>query len=176
MTTYRDQLVKVIADMSGENAEYIIRDYFVDRELRFIDKEIAKYEDLKDQIWTDAIEQVEKAIDRSFTPNTVNVGDGVTICLHSDRHAGTVIKKTKTTITIQRDKATLDPNFKPEIVAGGYAGNCTNNEDQTYTYERDPEGMIETFRWSKKNARYQGGDDGSIKVIKGRYEFYDYNF
>lgn len=42
----------------------------------------------------------------------LDVGDGATICLYSDRHACTVIAKTAKTITLRRDKAMLDPNFK----------------------------------------------------------------
>jgi hypothetical protein len=103
----------------------------------------------------------------------VEVGDGVTVCLYSDRHAGTVIKRTKCTITVQRDKATLNPDFKPEVVAGGFAGHCTNQDEQTYTYERDSKGSIETYRWSEKRGIFQ---NDSIKVINGRREFYDYNF
>lgn len=106
----------------------------------------------------------------------VQVGDGVTICLYSDRNAGTVIKRTAKSITVQRDIATLDPNFKPEFVVGGFAGHCTNQNEQTYTYERDEEGSIETFRWSDKYGRYCGGGDQTIKIINGRHEFYDYNF
>lgn len=102
----------------------------------------------------------------------IEVGDGVTLHLWSDSHACTVIAKTKTTITIQRDKATLDPNFKPERI--GF--HCTNQDEQTYTYERDPEGEIIRCRWSEKHGRYQTGGDGSMKISRGRREFYDYNF
>ena len=75
---------------------------------------------------------------RKARNSEVEIGDGVTEYLYSDAHAFTVIAKTKKTITIQRDKAILDPNFKPEWIAGGFAGHCTNQEDQTYTYERNP--------------------------------------
>ena len=51
-----------------------------------------------------------------LTPATVQVGDGVTICYWSDRHAATVIKKTPLSLTVRRDKATLDPSFKPEWI------------------------------------------------------------
>lgn len=106
----------------------------------------------------------------------IEVGEGVTLRLWSDAHACTVIAKTKTTITIQQDTATLDPNFKPEWVAGGFAGHCTNQDEQSYTYERNPNGRIYKCRWSEKNGQYQTGSDGSIKITRGRREFYDYNF
>lgn len=104
----------------------------------------------------------------------VKVGDGVTVRYYSDSEAYTVIKRTKSTITIQRDKATLDPNFKPEFIAGGFAGHCVNQNEQTYTYERDENGTIQTARWSEKDGMFKV--NGCLKVFNGRREFYDYNF
>ena len=106
----------------------------------------------------------------------VQVGDGVTICYWSDQHAATVISRTAKSITVQRDTATLDPSFKPEFIVGGFAGHCTNQDEQTYTYERNPKGRIETYRWSNKYGQYRSAGDQSIKIINGRHEFYDYNF
>ena len=103
----------------------------------------------------------------------VKVGDGVTYHLYSDSQACTVIKRTAKTITIQEDKATLDPNFKPEFVVGGFAGHCTNQNEQTYTYESDPNGRTITARWSEKRGAFVYCD----KIItNGRHQFYDYNF
>lgn len=106
----------------------------------------------------------------------IEVGDGVTMYLWSDAHACTVISRTEKTLTIQRDKATLSPNFKPVRVPGGFAGHCINNEDQEWTYERDPRGEIIKCRWSEKHGCWQTGSDGSIKIGRGRHEHYDYNF
>ncbi len=99
------------------------------------------------------------------------VGDGATIQLWSDSHACTIIKVTAETITLQQDKATLDPIFKPEFTPGGH---CTNQDKQTYTYERDPEGKVTTFHWSNKYKRYS--KPGYETILEGRSEFYDYNF
>lgn len=106
----------------------------------------------------------------------IGVGDGVTLCLYSDRHAYTVIAKTAKTITIQRDKATLDPNFKPQWEVGGFAGHCTNQDEQKWTYERNPNGEIKKCYWSERLGRYTTGGDQSIRISPGRREFYDYNF
>lgn len=106
----------------------------------------------------------------------IEVGDGVTMYLYSDRKAYTVIAKTAKTITIQRDKAIRDPNFKPEWVPGGFSAICVNSNDQNWTYERNPDGEIIRCRWSEKNGRYQTGSDGSIAIGRGRHEYYDYNF
>lgn len=117
---------------------------------------------------------VAKFRERYLTPANIRVGDGVTVNLWSDRHAATVIKVTKSTVTVRRDKATLNPDFKPEWIPGGFAGHCTNQDEQTYTYEPDEKGTQYTFRWSRKYQRY--GQPGDLTLSKGRHEFYDYNF
>lgn len=103
----------------------------------------------------------------------IKEGDGITINLWSDSHAYTVIKRTPSTITVQRDKAILDKNFKPEWIAGGFAGHCTNQDEQSYTYERNEKGEVLTLRYSKKYGRFMYLEK-SISI--GRHEFYDYNF
>lgn len=103
----------------------------------------------------------------------IKEGDGITINLWSDSHAYTVIKRTPSTITVQRDKAILDKNFKPEWIAGGFAGHCTNQDEQSYIYERNEKGEVLTLRYSKKYGRFMYLEK-SISI--GRHEFYDYNF
>lgn len=105
----------------------------------------------------------------------LKVGDGVTCCMWSDKHAYTVIKRTAKTITIQRDKAILSEDFRPEIIPGGFAGYCVNQDKQTYTYERNPNGKIYTCRWSDRLGGFKNPYKDSRLVI-GRHEFYDYNF
>ena len=120
-------------------------------------------------------EEITGGFERTaLTPATVKVGDGVTINLWSDRHAATVIKVTAKTVTVRRDKATLNPDFKPEFIPGGFAAHCTNQSEQRYTYEPDEKGEIRTFHWSDKFQRY--GQPGNLTLSKGRHEFYDYNF
>lgn len=158
-----------------ENSQYIVRNYefmrLVESRQRFLDRgdsTTAGY------IQNDIEEFVRKYDSRYLTPGNAKVGDGATVVLYSDRYAGTIIKVTPLSITVQRDTATLDPEFKPEWIIGGFAGHCTNQEDQKYTYERDEHGEIYTFRWSDKHQSY--GRPGNLRAIKGRHEFYDYNF
>lgn len=108
-----------------------------------------------------------------WVKENVEPGDGMTVCLWSDRHAYTVIKKTKTTVTLRRCKATLSPDFKPEFIVGGFVAHCTNQNEQTYTYEEDPDGEVIIAHWSQKKAGYY---TNGAHVIAGRHEFYDYNF
>lgn len=103
----------------------------------------------------------------------VKVGDGVTYRLYSDAQACTVIKRTAKSITIQEDEATLDPNFKPEIIAGGFVGHCVNQNEQTYTYKANPNGRKITARWSEKYGAFMYCGKA---IFNGRHQFYDYNF
>lgn len=176
MTTIREKIEKTINELYGENAIYVLRDRSVKDDIATAERFAAKgREDMVEFCSNTALKRAEEFNENRLSPATVKVGDGATVCLFSDRNAGTIVKVTKASITIQYDKATLDPNFKPEVIPGGFAGHCVNQEDQTYTYERNPEGRKEVFRWSNKYNHYQG-KDGSIIVIKGRHEFYDYNF
>lgn len=131
--------------------------------------------ELKALPWTCDYEkkcEQEKPI-RSRFYQGLEVGDGVTVHLYSDSEAYTIIKRTAKTITLQRDIATLDPNFKPKFIEGGFCGHCVNQNEQKYTYERDPNGHIITARWSDKRGAFIYLDK---VVTAGRNEFYDYNF
>ena len=168
-----ESLVEQLKTTYGENAIYIMQDNYVQQELEYVQWREAQG-DAPEYTYEYAWAHIERIASNKLTPATVEVGDGVTINLWTDRHAATVIKKTKYTLTVQHDKATLDPNFKPEWIPGGFAAHCTNQSEQTYTYERDPNGRIETFRWSNRHGQY--GQPGSPTLSKGRHEFYDYNF
>lgn len=119
-------------------------------------------------------EMIRQYDEHHLTPANAKVGDGATVYLYSDSHAGTIVKVTKCTVTVRRDKATLNPNFKPEFVPGGFAAHCTNQHEQSYTYEPDENGTLTTVYWSKKHNCY--GLPGNLQLSKGRHEFYDYNF
>lgn len=180
METIRARVENQIRATYGANAEFILNDWDVNHEIAMAEKYgcgiTNQDQRISNMCERRALEKAELFNEKRLTPATAKIGDGATIRLWSDRHACTIIKMTRCTITVQQDKATLDPNFKPEWIEGGFAGHCTNQDEQSYTYERDPNGRIKTFRWSKKNNCYQGGGDGSIKLSKGRHEFYDYNF
>jgi hypothetical protein len=92
----------------------------------------------------------------------VNVGDGVTICYYTDREAGTIIKRTKNTITYQQDKAIrIDNNGM--------------SDSQEYRYERDSNGKIEVYHWSSKYGCFRNSKN-HLYVINGRHEYFDYSF
>jgi len=136
-------------------------------------KEGISYYKLYGNVLHKHLEKLKAAIEKERR-REVEVGDGVTVCLYTDKNAYTVVKRTKCTITIQRDKATLSPNFKPEFDIGGFCAHCTNNNEQTYEYERDESGDVETCHWSEKLGCFVL--KSAARVINGRHEFYDYNF
>ena len=133
--------------------------------------------------------------------NTYKVGDGATIHRYSDANAFTVIKVTPTTITLQRDKATLLNGANSgeadalKCTPGGFAGHTEGT--QRYSYERDTNGAIEVARLSKKPFMRWTKDAGKEyapgkraygyvaepmfkakgqTVTPGRNEHYDFNF
>ena len=169
----RNEMIQKIESTFGDNAKYIMQNGSVQQELRYL-QYIEANNKGEEFHYRYAWERIEIVANNMLTPATIKVGDGVTVWLWSDRHAATVIKVTKSSVTVQQDKAILDPNFKPEWIPGGFAGHCVNQDEQTYTYERDPNGRIYTFRWSNKYGQY--GQPGDLTLGKGRHEFYDYNF
>ena len=104
--------------------------------------------------------------------NELEVGDHAHICHWSDVSPVTVIKRTAKTITVRYDKATKDPNWKPEWIPGGFSAICTNNDDQKWIIEEDENGRTETFRLRKIGWRNKAEE----KLYPGWAKHYDYNF
>lgn len=121
--------------------------------------------------------RVDAALDVLYAHGGARIGIGATMHGYSDAYAYTVIDRNEkgTVLTLQRDKATLDPNFKPDFIPGGFAGHVTNNRSQVYSYERDPGGETVKVRLRKDGRFYVAGSTRPVTIGK-RYEFYDYNF
>jgi hypothetical protein len=176
MTILKTQVIEMVKNIDEINAEYILNNNSFEKKLGTAERFEAEDNDKMVKFMLEEIAEYAKQYNEQYlTPANIKVGDGVTMHLYSDAHAGTVIKVTKTTVTVQRDKATLNPNFKPEFVVGGFAGHCTNQNEQTYTYEQNPNVETVVFRWSTKYGSYRNNAQGR-KLMKGRHEFYDYNF
>lgn len=116
---------------------------------------------------------MRKFMDEWF--QSMDVGDKAHVCLYTDIEPCTVIRKTKTTITIRYDAAELDPEWKPEWVPGGFCGHCINQEKQKWIITDDPNGREETFRWHKNDHAYMNCA-GGCKLIPGWMKKYDFNF
>lgn len=171
----RSSIERIVRAIDPDNAPYIMQDPDTVEEFEWAAKYCRKGKaKMAAYSFRRAKNKVRNFKNWRLTPANLHIGDGVTVNLWSDRYAATVIKVTKNSVTVQRDKATLDPNFKPEIIPGGFAGHCINQNEQTYSYEPDPNGTIYKFHWSNKYCRY--GRPGKLTLSKGRHEFYDYNF
>ncbi len=94
------------------------------------------------------------------------IGQGATIAMWSDRHAGTIIDVAGNTVVFQQDKATrVDKNGM--------------SESQSYEYAPNPQGKITIFT-KRKNGQYvqkgSGMKTGQRLQIGYRSEHYDYSF
>ena len=102
------------------------------------------------------------------------VGNGAAVHLYTDVEAYTIIARTPQTLTLQRAKAKLAADWKPEIIPGGFAGHCVNNNEQRWEIEPDPNGYIKKAYWSEAKCGFFV--EGSCRVSLGYCEHYDYNF
>ena len=50
---------------------------------------------------------------------------------YSQSYPWVEVKRTKTTVTLAKVNVKRDPDWKPEILPGGFAGHCTNQHQQT---------------------------------------------
>ena len=118
-----------------------------------------------------------------FRPYTVpadhkdfQVGDQAHICLYTDIEPYTVIERKGKRIKLQKAKATLDPNYKPERIAGGFAGHCINNHDQKWIITANPNGAIIEGYLGNDNEWYEKGSNRRTIISQGYVKFHDYNF
>lgn len=186
-----EQLEEIVRKIDQVNVAYILADrdvvdeynryrIWLDTPLDILSKRIGHNvteehrNAIADSVYKRIIRTVSEYDELHLTPANAKVGGGATVCLYTDRYACTIIKVTKQTVTVRRDKATLSEDFKPEFIIGGFAAHCTNNNEQSWTYEPDENGTLYTIHWSKKYNSY--GQPGNLRLIKGRSEFYDYNF
>jgi hypothetical protein len=91
---------------------------------------------------------------------------------YSQSYPWVEIKRTAKTVTLAKVEVGPDPEWKPEIIPGGFAGHCTNQHEQTWLFKNIEDRITKTIRltkrgWSRKDVRFSEG------VAR---EFYDYNF
>lgn len=116
----------------------------------------------------------------SFFTNIKGLPEGeyLTETLFSDCTPWVVVGRTATTLTLQEVLVERDPEWKPEIVAGGFAGHCTNQDEQTWLYAGLGQ---QTCRVRLVKSRFCGsdklwGNGGRTFIANGAYRKYDYNF
>lgn len=77
------------------------------------------------------------------------------------------------TIEVRAMSATLD-NWKPEIIPGGFAGHCTNQNTQTYIYTSNEQAPV--IRCRKRKDGYFHSPYGRHVLSDKPRKFHDYNF
>ena len=102
---------------------------------------------------------------------TLPTGEYFPRCGYTDRDVWAVIKATAKTRTLAKVEVERDPDWKPEVIPGGFAGHCTNQHEQTWLFDHIDHEHTITIRdtkrgWARKSERY----------IEGARKFYDYNF
>ncbi len=102
------------------------------------------------------------------------LGMGVTQIGYSDRHPWEVVKiVSDKTIHVREMKSTKDPEWKPDMIPGGFSAHCVNNNEQKWILKSDPHGRVFGLRKCVDGNWKHKGQKFSIGTAK---RFYDYNF
>jgi hypothetical protein len=78
------------------------------------------------------------------------------------------------TIEVREMEALPDPNWKPEIIPGGFFGHCVNQDEQTWIIKSDHTAKTIRIR-KRKDGKWYSKMGRHVLEDKPRY-FYDYNF
>lgn len=117
----------------------------------------------------------------TFTTNLKNLPDGeyMTETMYSDTVPYKVVGRTAATVTLQEVLVDRDPEWKPNIIPGGFVGHCTNQNEQTWLYA----GLGQrTLRVRLVKSRFYGSSkmwrssEGHEFIANGARRKYDYNF
>lgn len=95
---------------------------------------------------------------------------------YTDVHPFEVVKViSEKTLEIRRMDAKLDPNWKPEIHPGGFVGNCSNQNDQKYTYSSVEDAPTIRIR-KHSNGKWYDKNKSRYSLADAPRKFHDYNF
>lgn len=97
---------------------------------------------------------------------------------YSDVNPFEVIRHvTAKTIEIRRMNAERDPEFKPNIIPGGFAGHCTNNteSEQKWVITSDESAPVIRIRLHK-DGQWKDAHGNRYMLGNKPRKFYDYNF
>ena len=110
----------------------------------------------------------------------IKIGDPITYSMYSDAHSYTVTKVMPSHVMAVRNKEHIDPDWKPNIEPGGFAGHCTNNQDQKWIIEtpsaEDGEKYSERFTVDRKTGNLKSKGSKRFDIYEGARPHYDYNF
>lgn len=96
-----------------------------------------------------------------------------TECGYSQCYPWVEVKRTAKSVTLAKVEVAPDPEWKPEMIPGGFCAHCTNQHAQTWLFDKIDERNTVTVRWSVRGEWRAKG----VRFIEGAArEFYDYNF
>lgn len=80
-------------------------------------------------------------------------------------------------VEVRSMNAVLDPSYKPDIIPGGFCGQCTNVDEQKWIYSSNENGSIikVSLHKAKKKKGWFGSCGGKFYFGQAR-KVYDYNF
>lgn len=93
---------------------------------------------------------------------------------YTDVHPYEVVARTRKTILVRAMDSKLDPDWKPEIVAGGFAGHCTNGHTQRWNITSNPQNPVYRAYLRKNGYYYSAMGKHGLDDYPDR--FHDYNF
>lgn len=105
-------------------------------------------------------------------PNHDETGLYFTGLLHTDTKPYMVLTRTAKTVTVCPIRVKPDPDWKPEMIPGGFAAHCTNQRQQTWLYDGVDDTQMKTLRLTKKGWVCRGQRFIEDRAIR----FHDYNF
>jgi len=79
------------------------------------------------------------------------------------------------TLEIREMNAERDESWKPEIVVGGFAGHCVNQNEQRWIITSDDSREVVRIRLSAKKG-WQDKHGRRFSLSEKPVKFYDYNF
>jgi hypothetical protein len=102
------------------------------------------------------------------------VGDYLNQYGYSDAHPYQIIRMTASgkTAYVRAVSAERDPNWKPEMIPGGFSAHCTNNHSQKWVYG-EVYGPVIAVRRNRKGWK---SNHGIHYASEKPQRFYDYNF
>lgn len=95
--------------------------------------------------------------------------------LHSDVEPFEVVRVVSPKcIELRRMRATLSPDWKPKMHAGGFAANCSNQSSQEWLYACDFDAPVIRARL-RKDGEFHSAYGRHLMAVNPR-KFHDYNF
>jgi hypothetical protein len=102
------------------------------------------------------------------------IGMGVTICMWSDRHAGTIVNINGDMLIVCRDDVTrVDTNGMSESQSYEYKTNPSNSKSY---WKKDKRGNWCEYHFNYETKRFNKNKSSSHLAIGHREEYYDYSF